>query len=368
MRLYTARWLFPVSTPPVRDGAVAVDDAGRIAYAGPAAGAPTGDVHALGDAVLLPGLVAASIAPAPPYAALRAAGVTTVAAILADDADLDALIASGLRAVAYLRVTGPTPADRAPALAAVRTAIDRARAALAAATAMPRVRPGVAPGPIDVIDEDLLLDACAWAVGENLPLAIAASATAAELSYVRDAAGPHADRHRAAGRTVVRRAHSTVHLLAELGVAAVARPLLTGAALFDDSDVALAAYYDCPVAYDAPHRPPTPSPLLALLDAGTRVCLAARTDLLTAARALTRTPAEAVRLLTLGAAHALELGAEVGSLEVGKRADLCAFPLTPPEPGAEEVASAEGPLDTLFAAAPRPALLTTIAAPTLREA
>ncbi|HEX4931691.1 MAG TPA: amidohydrolase family protein, partial [Gemmatimonadaceae bacterium] len=56
MRTYTARWVVPVAAPPIADGAVAVH-AGRIAWVGPRDGAPTDDVIALGDAVLLPGLV-----------------------------------------------------------------------------------------------------------------------------------------------------------------------------------------------------------------------------------------------------------------------------------------------------------------------
>src|SRR5687767_15623114 len=56
MHVYRARWVVPVTTAPVRDGALAVQE-GRIAYVGPASHAPDGTVRDLGDAVLLPGLV-----------------------------------------------------------------------------------------------------------------------------------------------------------------------------------------------------------------------------------------------------------------------------------------------------------------------
>jgi cytosine/adenosine deaminase-related metal-dependent hydrolase len=61
MRVFTASCVFPVDSPPIRDGAVAVDD-GRITAVGPRRGvlARAGDgteVRDLGSAALLPGLV-----------------------------------------------------------------------------------------------------------------------------------------------------------------------------------------------------------------------------------------------------------------------------------------------------------------------
>lgn len=318
MRLYTARWLLPVSAPPVANGAVAVHPSGRIAYAGPAAGAPAGEIVALGDAVLLPGLVAVL----PDAAAPPARGVTTVA--VTAPSDVGALVASGRR-----------------------------------------VRVGVAVPPVYAVDENALLDLCAWAVGENLPLAIPAGVSAAEVAFIREASGPHADALRARGVDVVRRAHSTVHLLAELGIAAVARPLLVGGARFDESDVALAAYYDCPVAYAPPAEASTlPDPLAALLAAGVRVAIAAP-DPLAAAHALGASPDAALHLSTLGGARALDLDAATGSFDVGKAADLCAFALTP---GELRAADARGPACALATAAQRDPVLTLVDGVPLRPA
>lgn len=56
MRVYCARWVVPVATPSIVDGAVAVEH-GRIAYVGSRADAPDGARVELGDAALLPGLV-----------------------------------------------------------------------------------------------------------------------------------------------------------------------------------------------------------------------------------------------------------------------------------------------------------------------
>ena len=53
---YHARWVLPISAPPIEDGTVAVTD-GRIVYVGARAAAPGGSDRDLGDALLLPGLV-----------------------------------------------------------------------------------------------------------------------------------------------------------------------------------------------------------------------------------------------------------------------------------------------------------------------
>jgi 5-methylthioadenosine/S-adenosylhomocysteine deaminase len=395
-RVYTARWVVPVSSPPVAHGAVAVDDAGRIVYVGPAAGAPEGPAESLGDGVLVPGLVDAHthleltafrglLEHADFFAWIRAltraraealteadlhdaahagvceglaAGVTTFADTAATGAaPLEALIALGARGVVYQEVFGPAPAQRGAALAALQRQVAALRARAAGANAADRVRVGVSPHAVYSVHEDLLLDACAWAVGEGLPVAMHVSESPAEIAFLRDAEGPFADFLRGRGIEVQRRAHSPVHLLAELGVAQVARPLLIHGVQFDEGDVALAALYDCPVA----HCPASNAklghgvaPLRALLDAGVRVGLGtdsvasnnrldvldeARTAALTQRAALRRADAltaeEALHLATLGGARALGMDADVGSLEVGKQADLAAFALDAHDPRAD---------------------------------
>lgn len=415
--VYAARWVVPVATPPVRDGAVAVDADGRIAYVGPRAGAPpvTDD---LGDAILLPGLVnahthleltafrgllehddffawirtltqaGAAVLDADDRAASAhvgvceglAAGVTTFAdTSFTGEAVAGGLAALGARGVVYQEVFGPDPMQRAGALAALQRRVAAIRAELLAAGAAGRVRVGVSPHAVYSVHEDLLVDACAWAAAHDLPVAMHVSESPAEIAFLRDGEGRFAEFLRGRGIPVQRRAHSPVHLLAELGVAAVARPLLIHGVQFDDSDVALAAHYDCPVA----HCPASNAklghgvaPLRVLLDAGVRVALGTdsvasnnRLDLLDEARtaalaqraALRRadalTAAEALHLATLGGARALGLDAEVGSLEVGKQADLAAFAL-----GDARATPAEDPVAALvWTLAGRPALRTVVA-------
>ena len=53
---YRARFILPITAPPIVDGVVAVDD-GRIAYVGPQNSGPSGEEIDLGEALLMPGLV-----------------------------------------------------------------------------------------------------------------------------------------------------------------------------------------------------------------------------------------------------------------------------------------------------------------------
>src|SRR4029079_15484866 len=53
---YRARWVVPISSPPIADGAVVVDGA-QITYVGESDGAPAGTDGDLGDVLLMPGLV-----------------------------------------------------------------------------------------------------------------------------------------------------------------------------------------------------------------------------------------------------------------------------------------------------------------------
>ena len=426
MRLLAARWLVPVTRAPVEDGAVAIDDDGRLAYVGPRADAPPcDDVEDLGDAVLLPGLVNAhthleltamrgllehadffawirtltraraevlddaALADASRLGVLEglSAGVTTFADTSASGAPLDALIECGARGIVYQEVFGPDAAQREASMDGLRA---RVAALRARATALVRV--GVSPHAVYSVHEELLLDACAWALGEGLPIAMHVSESAAEIEFLREGHGPFADFLRGRGITVRRRAHSPVHLLAELGIAATARPLLIHGVRFDDSDVALAAHYDCPVA----HCPASNAklghgvaPLRALLDAGVRVGLGTdsvgsnnRLDLLEEARvasllqrAVHRSttllaPAELLRLCTLDGARALGLDDRIGTLEPGKDADLCAVSLAGVharpvhDPVAALFHSARGS-DVVFAAVRGRALLRDGSVPTI---
>jgi 5-methylthioadenosine/S-adenosylhomocysteine deaminase len=413
VRVYAARWVLPITSAPVEHGAVAVDADGRIAFVGARDDAPPcDDARDLGDAVLMPGLVNAhthleltamrGLLEGLPFfewivALTRAraavlddaalldsarlgvregllAGITTYADTGASGAPMRALVEAGARGIVYQEVFGPAPEQRDAALAGLRDAVARLRA-----IETPLVRVGVSPHAVYTVHEDLLVDACAWAVREGLPIAMHLAESREEMEFLREAAGPFAESHRRRGIEVVRRAHSPVHLLVELGVTTVARPLLIHCVQLDESDVLFVARDGCPVA----HCPASNAklghgvaPLVELLDAGVVVGLGTdsvasndRMDLLDEARLavlaqrgrLRRpdalSPAAALELATIGAARALGLEARVGSLEVGKEGDLAAFRLDDPR----AVAAGDVAAMLVFSLAGRPAWLVTVA-------
>jgi 5-methylthioadenosine/S-adenosylhomocysteine deaminase len=174
----------------------------------------------------------------------------------------------------------------------------------------------------------------------------------------------------------VRRSHSPVHLLVELGVV-LARPLLIHCVKLEESDVDFIAQYGCPVA----HCPQSNAvlghgiaPVRELLDAGVVVGLGSdsaasndQMDMLGEARLASLMQsarlgrpgvlpaAEALALATIGGARALGLEDRVGSLDAGKDADLAAFPMDPIR------AAVLGPAAAAVAAAGTPARLVTVA-------
>jgi len=55
VKVVSADWVVPVEGPPIRDGAVAIDDAGGVAAVGPTS--ELGEGHRYGGCVILPGFV-----------------------------------------------------------------------------------------------------------------------------------------------------------------------------------------------------------------------------------------------------------------------------------------------------------------------
>jgi len=187
-----------------------------------------------------------------------------------------------------------------------------------------------------------------YASRESLPMAVHIAESEAERELVERGDGVFAAGLRQRGIAIDARARSSIALLDTLGVLAC-KPLLIHCVRVDERDIDAIARSGSPVA----HCPVSNAklghgtcPVLDLIASRVTVGIGSdsvasnnRMDILAEARAaILAQRARAARhdvfcardalfLATLGGARALGLDAEVGSLEVGKSADLAAFPL-----------------------------------------
>lgn len=380
VRVYRARHVLPISRPPLRDGAVAVDG-DRITFVGPAPAAPNGLTIELGDAVLLPGLVNAHahleltvmrgfledlafrpwilrltkarervMTPERRAASARLgiaegllAGITSYGDVSDSGASLEAMRDCGVRGVMFREVFGPDPAQCAEAMRDLRAGIDVARARATA-----RVRVGVSPHAPYTVSDALFGAVAAFATDERLPLTVHIAESADEQSLVVRGAGAFADVWRARGIAVSPRAPSPIELLERTGILAT-RPLLVHAVRATARDLERVRASGSAIAFCPASNAKLGhgiAPLAGALASGIccglgsdSVASGNRMDLLDDARlailqqrAHTGRPdapsaSDLLRLATAGGAEAL--GIEAGVLAPGKAADLVAFPLDP---------------------------------------
>lgn len=362
LRVLSADWVLPIAGPPIEDGAVAIED-GRIAAVGTVS--ELGEGERFPAAAIVPGFVNAhthleyavysgfgdgldfgewlvihierkarigwdefvAIARLGAAQCLRS-GVTTVGDASFSGAAAVAVAELGLRGIVYLEVFGTDAAELDGRFAESRS---RSEGALSE-----RVRLGISPhAPYTVSPE--LYEAC---VALGLPVATHLAESDAEHAWLTSGTGPWEQF-----------AASLPPPLGESGIRALARRGLLSDRMIaahcvkvDDDEIALLADHDVAVA----HCPRSNAllgcgiaPLAALRNAGLRIGLGTDSPASTpsfdmfaelrAAIALARareqdagalTSEEALELATLGAARALGLDDEVGSLAPGKRADL----------------------------------------------
>lgn len=410
---YTARWVLPVATPPIRDGAVLVDVDGRIAAVGPDAAVPRpagAETIELGEAVILPGLV--NVHGHPELALIRgllddlpfhrwiptlnrvkrdaaltpdeygiaarwtciealAAGITTFAATEDSSAALDALVEAGMRGIVYQEVFGPAPEQVDASIAGLRARVDALRA-----RETDHVRVGVSPHAPYTVSDALFRATADYARVERLPLAVHAAEAEAEVELICHGRGPFAEGLRRRGIETPIRGRSTIELLDRLGVLET-RPLLIHCVRVDNDDLrriadAGASVAHCPAA-NARLGHGT-APLVEMLEAGVTVGLGTdsvasnnRLDIFEEARlaqlfqrARHRSGSllaadDLLRLATIEGARALGLDDRIGTLEPGKDADLCAVSID----GAHAV-PVHDPVSTLFHAARAPDVVLTV--------
>ena len=396
MILYRARWVVPVSSPPIEQGAVGVVN-GRIAFIGPADHAPAAERVDLGEAVLLPGLVNAHthldltamrgfldglsffswirtltaarrevLSESDLLDSARTglregllAGITAYGDTAPSQAAFDAMLELGVRGVAYREVFGPDPARCEASMNELRQVVDAMRA-----RATDLIQVGVSPHAPYSVSDDLFRESAAFAQAEHLPLATHVAESEDESHLVGDATGPFADFLRSRGIAVSRRARSPLALLETCGVLD-ADPLLIHCVRVDGDDVTTIgrrqlAVAHCPISNRTLGH--GVAPVAELIAAGARVGLGSdsmasnvRMDLLGEAREALQAQrdrgqglggaVQAIELSTLGGARALGLEGEIGSLELGKQADIAVFAI--PKSGRSQT-----PEDMLLSTAP----------------
>lgn len=384
--LVTADWILPISSPPLRNGAVELRD-GRIHAIG-ARDELLSQSEAerrldLGAAALLPGLVNThahleltalrGFLEEPDFfswirrltetkydvldeadllcsarlgvAEATLAGVTTIGEIADVGVSLRALSEGGLRAVLYQEVFGPDPAQAEESLSGLLDKLHSHRAA-----SVDRVTIGISPHAPYTVSRRLFKLVAELAQAEGYPVSVHAAESAAEGEFVRDGQGPFAEYLRARDIPVEPLGISTVSYFDELGLLE-AHPLLAHCIDCSADDLRKIVDSGSSIA----HCPKSNAklahgvaPLGAMRAAGARVGLGSdgvvcnnTCDLLEEARfaaLVQRAGGEApsgeagdyLRLMTLGGAEALGLGDSIGSLEAGKLADLCAVDLAAP--------------------------------------
>ncbi len=374
-RRLAAAWLFPGDRPPVADGAVLIDAAGRIAAVGPEPDvpAPPGLATERCSGALLPGLVNAHThleltglegraeaadfptwirevialkaqrSPADFLAAARrglrdcwAAGVTTVADTGDSGAVIEALAQADGSGIAYHEVFGPHPDQAEAALSTALRRLDELRR-----FAGPRVRLGISPHAPYSVSGALFAGVASLARALELPLAVHIAESRDETLLLQDHTGGFAEQWRTRGIPLPRSPGQTpLAWLDQLGVLGPAT-LCIHAVEVNSADLDLLGTRRATVA----HCPRSnrrhghgAAPLAAMLQraipvgAGTdSVASVAPPDLLAEvreARALAGLSAEdSLQLATLGAARALGLDAEIGSLTPGKWGDMVTMDL-----------------------------------------
>lgn len=369
-----AGWVHPVTAPPIQDGAVLVDERGVIAAVGPEAAvpAPPGARRLEFPAgVLVPGLVnchthlelthlAGRVAEREFPRWIRrirelkeataretfrrsaeqgvrdgwAAGITCVADTGSTGAVIEALHALGGRGVVYQEVFGPDPTQARASVVELERALSQL-----GRLATSQLRLGVSPHAPYTVSAPLYRAVADLARRERLPVAVHVAESREEALLVRDGAGPFAEALRTRGIAIEARGRSPVEYLRQLGVLA-SGTLCIHCVQVDGRDVAAlraagAAIAHCPRSNRA-HGHGT-APLAAFRAAGLRVGLGTDSvastgdlDLWAEARAAKLGGEDALRMLTVEGARALGLEHQVGSLEVGKEADLAVLSTCPP--------------------------------------
>lgn len=376
---YHARWVLPITAPPLHDGTVVVQGE-RIVWVGARRNAPAGRDEDLGEVILLPGLVNAhthldltvmrgfleglsffswirtlttargELRHEDFLASARHGiieglrhGITTYADTAPTPAAFDAMRRMGVRGIAYREVFGPDARQADAAIDDLRRAV---RAMQADET--PLVRVGVSPHAPYSVSDALYAAVAAFAAANHLPVATHVAESEEECDLVTAGEGAFAAFLHGRRIDAAPRARSPIALLEKTGILA-RRALLIHCVRVDRADLAAIAAHSCGIAHCPASNAklghgiaPFSDMVAAGIDVGfgsdsmasnnmMNLLAEARLAVL-AQRARTGrddlfSARDALEFATIGAARALGLGGSVGSLERGKCADLAAFPI-----------------------------------------
>ena len=388
-KTFRARWVLPISSPPIENGEVVVEG-DRIVAVRPAVSSTRADVQDFGDAILMPGLVnvhthldytlmrglledipffpwireltarkagltsADWIASATWGAAEAVAGgVTTIGDCTDSGAAMIGAKRLGLGGIVFQEVFGIDEHRTVPEILDELAAKLEAHRAEAAGTLLSA---GISPHAPYTVRPELMRALGRFAGEAQLPLCIHAAESTAESTLFRSGMGPIAEMFRRRSIAWLPPGRSVVEYLAEQGVLSSHTLLVHGVQVSASDRVTMrrtgAAWAHCPksnaklgngvapleILFDLPH----PAPSDHDTQPGVRVGLGSDSvvsnntmDLFEemrfavlmqrgARRRIEALSAQtAVEMATLGGAKALGLATEIGSLEAGKRADLC---------------------------------------------
>jgi 5-methylthioadenosine/S-adenosylhomocysteine deaminase len=413
--LYCARWVLPITSPTIVDGAIVLDDSNIVAV-GPrteiVSKFPESRVTDFGDAAILPGLInahshleltvmrgflereendffawlrkltlarlamtAEDLLVSATSGAIEAAraGVTCLGDASAAAAQgIKALQALGLRGIVYQESFGPDSRLATENVADLREQISQLRA-----LEDPLVRVGVSPhSPYTVSGPQLELIS-RLALDQQIPLMMHAAESQAEKLFMSEGLGPFAEGLSKRGIEWQAPGISTIQYLKRHGVLET-RPLLAHCLNVDDEDLELINQSNSGIA----HCPKSNAklghgraPFGNFLKHGVRVGLGSDSvasnntcDLLEEARFATLlarleidqhsvSAEQALFAATVGGARSLGLENRIGSLAPGMQADITVISLT----GAHQQPVRDPFAALVFASSGRDVLMTMVA-------